>query len=138
MRSGMTWVRSTTSACWSCLARTLPSTTGSTISRCEGLAVSDRWTLLSSKLRSEDAPRWYLTSPDPSTSSGANEPPLNSWKMARCGFAHHLGEHVETAPVGHAEHDFFDAERAAALDDLLQRRDHRLAAVEAEALGTRV
>ena len=35
----------------------------------------------------------------------------------------------------HAEDDLFDAERAAALDDLLQRRDHRLAAVEAEALG---
>jgi hypothetical protein len=29
-------------AIWSCLARTLPSTTGLTISRCEGLAVSDR------------------------------------------------------------------------------------------------
>ena len=35
----------------------------------------------------------------------------------------------------HADDDLFDAERAAALDDLLQRRDHRLAAVEAEALG---
>ena len=35
----------------------------------------------------------------------------------------------------HADDDLFDAERAAALDDLLQRRDHRLAAVETEALG---
>ena len=35
----------------------------------------------------------------------------------------------------HAEHDLLHAERAAALDDLLERRDHRLAAVEAEALG---
>ncbi len=35
----------------------------------------------------------------------------------------------------HAQHDFLHAERAAALDDLFQRRDHRLAAIEAEALG---
>src|SRR4029079_19763828 len=44
--------------------------------------------------------------------------------------AHHLREHVEAAPVGHAEHDLPDAERAATLDDLLQGRDHSLAAVE--------
>ena len=35
----------------------------------------------------------------------------------------------------HAEHDLLHAEIAAALDDLLERRDQRLAAVEAEALG---
>ncbi len=35
----------------------------------------------------------------------------------------------------HADDDLAHAERAAALDDLLQRRDHRLAAVETEALG---
>src|SRR5215471_8457899 len=36
--------------------------------------------------------------------------------------------------MSHADDDFFDAQRTAALDDLLERRDHRLAAVEAEAL----
>ena len=35
----------------------------------------------------------------------------------------------------HADDDLLHAERAAALDDLLQRRDHRFAAVETEALG---
>ena len=35
----------------------------------------------------------------------------------------------------HADHDFLHAEIAAALDDLLQRRDQRFGAVEAEALG---
>ena len=49
--------------------------------------------------------------------------------------AHHFGEHVETAAMRHADDDLFDAEIAAALDDLLERRDQRLAAVEAEALG---
>src|SRR6266581_6469035 len=48
---------------------------------------------------------------------------------------HHLRQHVEPAAMRHADDDLFDAERAAALDDLLQRRNHRLAAVEAEALG---
>src|SRR6202795_3612615 len=35
----------------------------------------------------------------------------------------------------HADDDLAHPERAAALDDLLQRRDHRFAAVETEALG---
>ena len=52
--------------------------------------------------------------------------------------AHDLGQHVEPAAMGHAEHDLLHAELAAALDDLLQRRDQRLAAVEAEALGAGV
>src|SRR5690242_9899476 len=49
--------------------------------------------------------------------------------------AHHLRQHIEPAAMRHANDDLFDAERAAALDDLLQRRNHRLAAVETEALG---
>ncbi len=37
--------------------------------------------------------------------------------------AHHLGEHVQPAAMGHAEDDLLQAELAAALDDLLQRRN---------------
>ena len=51
---------------------------------------------------------------------------------------HHLGEDVEPAAMGHAEDDVLHAERAAALDDLLERRDQRLRAIEAEALGAGV
>src|SRR5829696_8880668 len=40
--------------------------------------------------------------------------------------------------MGHAEHDLLHAEIAAALDDLLERRDQRLAAVETEPLGAGV
>jgi hypothetical protein len=36
------------------------------------------------------------------------------------------------------KHDFLQPHRAAALDDLLQRRDQRFAAIEAEALGALV
>ncbi len=52
--------------------------------------------------------------------------------------AHHLGQHVEATAVGHADHDFLHAEIAAALDDLLERRDQRLTAVETEPLGAGV
>ena len=52
--------------------------------------------------------------------------------------AHHLRQHVETAAMRHADADFLHAEIAAALDDLLHRRDQRLGAVEAEALGAGV
>src|SRR5260370_26032717 len=49
---------------------------------------------------------------------------------------HDLRQHVESAAVRHADHDFAYAERAAALDDLLERRNHRFAAVQPEALGS--
>ncbi len=48
---------------------------------------------------------------------------------------HDVAEHVQPPAVGHAENDFLDAVLAADLDDRLHRRDHRLAAVETEALG---
>ena len=60
---------------------------------------------------------------------------MNSLKIARSGLRHHVGEHGEPPAVRHADRDLSDAELAAALDDLLERRDHRFAAVDAEALG---
>ncbi len=50
-------------------------------------------------------------------------------------FVHDVHERVETPTVRHADHDLLDAELAAALQDLLDARDQRFAAVEAEALG---
>ena len=52
--------------------------------------------------------------------------------------AHDVAEHIEAPAVRHADDDFLDAELAAALDDLLERRHHGFGAVEAEALGSRV
>ncbi len=49
--------------------------------------------------------------------------------------AHHLRQHVEPAAMRHADDDLLHAQRPAALDDLLERRDHGFGAVEAEALG---
>src|ERR1700761_8383841 len=47
----------------------------------------------------------------------------------------HMREDVETPAMRHAERNVLHAQRAAALDDLLERRDHRFGAVEAETLG---
>src|SRR3546814_8000883 len=52
--------------------------------------------------------------------------------------AEEVGQHVEAAAVRHAYDHLLEAEVAAALEDLLQSRDHRLAAIEAEALGAGV
>src|SRR5262245_28272648 len=48
---------------------------------------------------------------------------------------HHLRQHVEPPAMCHAEEDLIDAERAAALDDLLECRDHRFGAVKTKPLG---
>ena len=76
-----------------------------------------------------------MTSPEPSTASGLAEPPLNSWNSARCGLAITWVSTLRRPRCGMPTHDLLDAEIAAALDDLLQRRDQRFGAVEPEALG---
>lgn len=49
-----------------CLARVFPSTTVFTASRCDGLAISDRCTILPLEVgRLKLVPKWYLTSPLP-------------------------------------------------------------------------
>ena len=91
----------------------------------QGLAVSERCTLLPSN-SGPTTRRGDFTSPEPSISFGVAEPPLNSWKMARCGSAHHLRQHVEPAAMRHADDDLLHAERAAALDDLLKPGNEQL------------
>src|SRR5512133_1677845 len=50
----------------------------------------------------------------------------------------HIAEHIETPAMRHAEHYLLHAELTAALDDLLQRRNHCLATIKAEPLGARI
>ncbi len=66
---------------------------------------------------------------------GERGPALELVQDHAIGLAHHRGQHVQAAPVRHADDDLVHAQRAAALDDLLQRRDHGFRAVQAEALG---
>ncbi len=51
---------------------------------------------------------------------------------------HDVGQDVQTTAMGHAENNLLETFLAAALDDLLERRDQRFTAVEAEALGALV
>src|SRR6185312_9531255 len=60
---------------------------------------------------------------------------LEFMKQRAVRLAHDLGQHVEAAAMRHADHDLPHAEIAAALDDLLQRRDQRFSPIETEALG---
>src|SRR5436309_4351157 len=60
---------------------------------------------------------------------------LEFMKDGAVRLGHDLRQDTKAAAMRHADDDLFDAERAAALDDLFQRRNHRLAAVEAEAFG---
>ncbi len=79
IRIGITASRS--SSARSCLARVIPSTTGSTASRWDGLDA----TLTTISFPCRDvclpvAPRWYFTSPDPCAVSGSIDP-SNSRKI---------------------------------------------------------
>ena len=51
------------------------------------------------------------------------------------GLGHDVGEDVQPAAMGHPEDDLANPVLAAIFDHALQRRDHRLAAVQPEALG---
>ena len=67
---------------WSCAARTMPTTIGSTVSRWLGLAASSMSRSAPDGLTYLPvAPRWYFTSPDPCTDDGSRCP-SNSRKMA--------------------------------------------------------
>ena len=66
---------------WSCLARTMPTTTGSTASRWLGLAASSTGMSLPDRATNFPLwPRWYFTSPEPCMESGSTWP-SNSLKI---------------------------------------------------------
>ena len=60
--------------------------------------------------------------------------PSNSPKIFCVALAEHVGEHVEPAAVGHADRDLVEAVVGAGDQHLVEDRDDRLAALEAEPL----
>src|SRR5579883_1209155 len=110
---------------WRCLTRTLPSTTGSTASRCEGFAVGRSAEMVFDVARALDV-------------LGIGGIALELREERGEGLPHHVGEHVEPAAMRHAEDQFLHAELTAALDHLLERGNERLPAIEAKALGAGV
>ena len=66
----------------SCLARTMPSTTGSTASRCDGFDANVTGSSAPERPTNLPvAPLWYFTSPEPCTESGSRSP-SNSRKIS--------------------------------------------------------
>ena len=51
-------------------------------------------------------------------------------------FAHDVGQHVQAAAVGHAQHDFFDAVVAGFFQCQIQQRNQRFGAFERKRFGT--
>ena len=118
----------------SCLARTMPSTTGDTASRCEGFeAIETSIVAPLGFLNTPRAPLWYLTSPLPCTLSGSRLP-SNSREDVAVGLADDVGEHVQTSAVRHADDGFLDALVGRVVEDRLEGHDGRLRALETEAL----
>ena len=112
-----------------------PCTIGSTVSRWLGLAAS------STRMSAPDGltylpvtPRWYLTSPEPCTVRRVDVA-LELGEDRLVALAHDVGQHVEPAAVGHAERRRASRPASAALgEDLVEDRDRRLGALDAEPL----
>ena len=112
----------------------MPSSTGSTASRCDGLAATD--TLIVDPL------------PDGELALGAQvvlhvtgalhrtrvDVALELAEDLGVALADDVGEHVEPTAVGHADGDLVEAVVGGGLADLVEQRDGRLAALEAEPL----
>src|SRR5918996_1533383 len=97
IRRGSTGLLASPPSSWSCLARTIPSTTGSTASRWLGFEGQRAFEL------PEDV--------------GVR-------------LAHDRGQHVEAAPVGHADHRLHHPRVGRFGQDCVEHRDHRLGALE--------
>src|ERR1700730_14503215 len=69
---------------------------------------------------------------------GSKGPPLEFIENRPVRLPHDLGKDIQAATVRHAADDVLDPQGAAALDNLLKRRNHGFAAVETEAFGARV
>ena len=69
---------------------------------------------------------------------GLERAALKFVKDRAIGFGHHIGQHGQTAAVGHANDDVFYAQCATPFDDLLHRGDEAFAAVKTKAFGTHI
>ena len=112
----------------------MPTTTGSTASRCDGLEArltGMAWPLPAVKV--PEAPLWYFTSPEPWTDSGSRLP-FELLEDLPVRLAHDVGQDVEPAAVGHAHHRLGQALPHRLVEDGVEEDDGRLRPLEAEAL----
>ena len=91
------------------------------------------------------APRWYFTSPvtpsslEESEGAGARAPaPFEGGDDRGVGLAEDVGQDIETAAVGHAEHDLAHAVGGGIVDDRVEHRHQGVGALDREALLTEI
>jgi hypothetical protein len=115
-------------------ARALPSTTGLTISRWEGLAArrtSTFWPEAVSRTRFVAEVIFHVAV----AADGFGDVVFGKLFEEHIEvFPHDAREDVEAAAVGHAHDDLLDADARAVLDDGIDGGDHRLATLEGEPL----
>ena len=112
----------------------MPSSTGSTASRCDGFAATE--TLI---LSPEPGDELALGAEVVLHVAGALDRArvdvaLELAEDLAVLLADDVGEHVEPAAVGHADRDLVEAGLGGGLADLVEQRDRGLAALEAEPL----
>jgi hypothetical protein len=111
-------------------ARALPSTTGLTISRCEGLAAR-RTSTFGAGGGGEDGLVAEVILHVAVAGDGVGDVVLGELLEERVeGLAQDAAEDVEAAAVGHAHHNLLNAGFGAVVDDGIERRDGGLAALE--------
>ena len=98
---------------------TEPSTTGLTISRCEGLKARLRCTGPPGVVTSLEKPWWYLTSPE---GRCFRRRVVELGEQVLGHLAQGVDQHVQAAAVRHADDDLLHALAAGALDQLVHRR----------------
>ena len=119
--------------CWR--ARTEPSTTGFTTSRCDGLNASVRCIGPPGvDRRRDEKPWWYLTSP---AGQLLRVLALELGEQVGRHLAQRVDQHVEAAAVRHADHRLLHAGGARLLDQVVEHRDHRVAALAARSASGR-
>ena len=119
---------------WSCWARTMPSTTGSTASRWLGLAASSTLMLLPARLWNLPDLAEVVLHVARALDRGGVERALELLEHLVVVLADDRGEHVEPAPVGHAHDRAVEALVGRGLEDGVEDRDQALAALDAEPL----
>ena len=119
----------------SCLARTMPSRTGSTASRCDGLATTrDRGRVLAVRGGELAGHAQVVLDVAGAVRRLRVQVPLELGEDLLVRLADDVGQHVEPAAVRHADDDLVQAALGRALQDLVEQRDQRLAALEREPL----
>ena len=118
----------------SCLARVMPSTTGSTASRCEGLEARVIGKLLAGAAVEHPPGALVVLHVARALDGLGVEVALELLEDLPVGLAHDVGQHVQPAAMRHAHDDLGHAGAGGGVEQRVEQHDGRLGTLEAEAL----